>query len=389
VTDPVRYRPTSLEVAWATPLGRAEGLDRLPRVPRDLSAPRRALERSILDALRHPPCVVSFSGGRDSSALLALSVHLARKHGLPEPLPVTLVIVGSAEAEESSWQHAVLQHLGITDWHRIPVTGELDIVGPVADRYLMSAGVVLPFNAHFHDPMFALARAGSLITGFGGDEILGSQTPGRARQVLAGRARPVPRDLLRIGLLAVPPPVRARVLQRRVDVDFEWLTGAGRAQLARTLARHQAHEPSHWGKAVRSWWRGRYRALIEQGLAVVAQAHAAQPVHPFVDPDFLAAMAAVGGATGLGSRQRVLDFLIGDLLPNEVLARTSKAVFDAAMWTSHSRRMIAEWDGSGVDVQLVDVDALRQVWSRARPDARTAALLQQVWLGSQSRQLLP
>jgi tRNA(Ile)-lysidine synthase TilS/MesJ len=46
----------------------------------------RAIARSVLAT---PPCVVAFSGGRDSSALLALLVDEARRAGLPEPVAVT------------------------------------------------------------------------------------------------------------------------------------------------------------------------------------------------------------------------------------------------------------------------------------------------------------
>src|SRR5438128_1990791 len=52
--------------------------------------PRAALDSLIRPALLTPPCVLGFSGGRDSSALLASALDLARREGLPEPIPITL-----------------------------------------------------------------------------------------------------------------------------------------------------------------------------------------------------------------------------------------------------------------------------------------------------------
>ena len=52
--------------------------------------PLAALEEAILPALRRPPCLVSFSGGRDSSCVLAAATRAARREGLQPPVPVTL-----------------------------------------------------------------------------------------------------------------------------------------------------------------------------------------------------------------------------------------------------------------------------------------------------------
>ena len=54
----------------------------------------------MLRALRRPPCLVSFSGGLDSSALLAVATAVARREGLDDPVPATLVVPGSPESDE-------------------------------------------------------------------------------------------------------------------------------------------------------------------------------------------------------------------------------------------------------------------------------------------------
>ncbi|HEY2429742.1 MAG TPA: hypothetical protein VGI06_12480, partial [Acidimicrobiales bacterium] len=83
------YRPSPSEVAWGwVPGWTAPDAD--PGAPAR-SDPRAALEAAILDGLRRPPCIVAFSGGRDSSAVLAVAVDAARRHGLAPPVPLTHV----------------------------------------------------------------------------------------------------------------------------------------------------------------------------------------------------------------------------------------------------------------------------------------------------------
>jgi asparagine synthase (glutamine-hydrolysing) len=61
-------------------------------------------------------------------------------------------------------------------------------------------------------------------------------------------------------------------------------------------------------------------------------------------------------------------------------------VFTGAFWNRHSAAFAAEWDGSGVDPDLVDVAKLRQIWLgvEGSPDFRTFSLLQSAWLATSS-----
>src|SRR5688500_6592886 len=93
---------TPLEVATGLILGTLAGENGFPR-PRRVSA-RVGLERAVLDAVARPPCFVSFSGGRVSSAVLALASHVARTEGLPLPILATNVFPAVALADENRWQ---------------------------------------------------------------------------------------------------------------------------------------------------------------------------------------------------------------------------------------------------------------------------------------------
>jgi hypothetical protein len=72
--------------------------------------------------------------------------------------------------------------------------------------------------------------------------------------------------------------------------------------------------------------------------------------------------------------------LFGDLLPSDVLARRSKAGFDAVFFNRHSRAFARAWDGTGVPEDLIDAEALREHWLGDAPTAQTFTLLQALWL---------
>jgi asparagine synthase (glutamine-hydrolysing) len=75
-----------------------------------------------------------------------------------------------------------------------------------------------------------------------------------------------------------------------------------------------------------------------------------------------------------------LGQLFGEVLPPELLARTTKACFDSAFWTDRSRELAASWDGEGIDTAVVHPERLQDEWSAPEPDAHTYLLLQALWL---------
>lgn len=90
--------------------GWLNGYDPDPFPPDPRVSPRQALEELVSGYLSCPPCLLAFSGSRDSSALLAVVVSVARREGLPLPIPVTLTYPGAAGTDELNWQHLVIDH---------------------------------------------------------------------------------------------------------------------------------------------------------------------------------------------------------------------------------------------------------------------------------------
>jgi asparagine synthetase B (glutamine-hydrolysing) len=375
---PDRYRLRRLERLWAVPYGPDESVGGLPS-PTALG-PREALEHVALAALRRPPCLVSFSGGCDSSAVLAVAAHVARREGLPLPIPATNRFPGLEEADETGWQERVVDHLGLDDWIRLDWTDELEILGPYGTELLRRHGVLVPFNAHFHAPVFELARGGALLTGVGGDEAF--EPPSRTLAALAlHRHRRTPRRRLpRLAFELAPGPVRALVegADMRRFAPFHWIRPSRRLAISLGYASWAAREPTAAAGSVRWWWRNRTLQCNLAAKRVLALAHDVHAAHPFADELFLAALAR--GRAGLWPRRRALHALLGDLLPADVIDRQSKAGFNGAFWGSRSRAFAAAWAGEGVDSDDVDAERLRAEWAKPEPDPHSFALLQHAWL---------
>ncbi len=374
---------SDVDLVYGMPIG----YEPVPALPseRVSSDPVVSMEAVLTRALQRPPCLISFSGGRDSSAMLALAVRVARREGLALPIPATLVIQDSAEAAEDDWQRIMIDHLGLQDWVRISISDELDIVGPVATAALARHGLLWPFNTHFHAPIMERATGGSLVTGFGGDEVALSSETARAEQVLARRRRPHPIDAAVVGLAISPRPVRSWVLRRRAVSStlkpMVWLTDEGRRSVSRAIGVADAAIPLGWSRVLRhAIWRSRYFRTCEHSFAVLAAARNVEVHHPFADRAVLQALAARGGFGGIGSRTDLVRALFGDALPPAVVKRPTKATFDDAMWTSAARQFAQDWSGGGLPSRFVEGDRLRKHWLEPRPHALSSPLLQAAWL---------
>jgi asparagine synthetase B (glutamine-hydrolysing) len=336
--------------------------------------------------LTRAPCVVSFSGGRDSSLVLAVAVDVARRNGLELPIPVTVRPSGDADPEEREWQEAVVRKLGLGDWVRVEIGEELDCVGPEARRLLLRHGVLWPANVHFHLPQLERAEGGSVVTGVGGDEVFSSSGWARVRSVLARRARPEWRDALRLGAATAPAALRKRIAISRNDVELDWLRPAARREVIASVAGEAAEEPVRWRKRF-GWLVGlSYLDVGLRSLDELARDRDVEVHHPLLDPVFVGTLASLPRDRRFVDRSEALSSLFGELLPAGLERRSSKAFFTETLWGAPSRAFVAGWDGSGVDSEIVDVDVLRRRW-QVDGAVGPHSLLQSIWLvGAQAGQ---
>lgn len=370
------YTMDPLEVA----AGWVNGYEQLPMPA--AGTPRQALDDLLLPHLQSSPCLVAFSGGRDSSVLLAAAVALARREGLPVPVPITLSYPDASDADESQWQQLVLTHLGLTNRIVLTVHDEHDPLGPVAAPVLRRHGLIWPPNIAPTLRMLAMARGGTLLTGEGGDEAFGLKRVTPLTKVLKSRGRVSPRVYADVPLALAPAMFRRRSALRG-RYRRPWLNPEVEAELARKDAADVAAFSLH---AARNTWQFATRRSARIGYETVRALGAELDVtyvQAFAEPSLVAAVAATGGFLGWTGRAATMRALFGDLLPREVLERRTKALFANAVFTRYTREFARKWDGTGVDTTLVNPEALRDNWLLPTPHAPSMSLLQQAWLAGQ------
>ena len=374
-------RLTPLESAIDIAVGEEPSAPGLPD-SNSSPTPLEALEQVLLTALNRPPCMIDFSGGRDSSILLAVATRVARREGLPLPIPATNIFPGRPDTYESEWQELVVRHLELTEWHRRTIGDEFDLLGPYAQMVMGRHGLVSPSTAYGFLSSFRDAAGGTCVTGLDGDGIFGTWTTWRPWAVLRGGIHPEPRDALRIAKIFAPGPARRAWVRHRSALGVTWLLPEAKAELEHAWRSWWASEPVRWNDRVAWWVRSRLIVVLKQATALLADDTDVRLLHPFLEPAFLAALSRAGGWSGFGDRPAAMRMLFGDLLPREVLERGEKAEFTAVYWTDRAKSFAAEWTGTGVPLDLVDPAALQATWTSERPDARSALLLQAAWLAT-------
>jgi hypothetical protein len=338
-------------------------------VPPGTGNPLEALEAAVLPALQRAPCLVSFSGGLDSSLVLAVAARAARRAGLPDPVPCTWRVAGAPAAEESGWQHEVVRTLDIAEWQVLQTEDDLDLIGPVASRLLARHDVQHPANLHLHLPLVELAAGGSLLTGVGGD------------QVLSGWRRPAHHTWSRRWKNRVPAPWRAVGHQLR-DRPLPWLRPHLEHRVWSAHLAELAAEPVRTVERVP--WHARRRSLRlgTAALGRLADDHDVRLVNPLLDHGFVAALARLGGDRPAASRLETIAAVAGDALPAVVHRSRPKARFREVFFREPTRQFVRSWDGTGVDPALVDLAALRRLWSAWPVPPGTAGLVQQAYRAS-------
>ncbi|GAB3022503.1 hypothetical protein GCM10011376_27970 [Nocardioides flavus (ex Wang et al. 2016)] len=381
VVDYCRPSPFEVATSWVHGLTSVQALD-----PRRVESPRAALEALVLAALEQPPCFVAFSGGRDSSALLAVATQVARRDGLPDPVPFTELYPGVPESDESEWQHLVMAHLGLRDWVRLSFPAGNDLLGSAAQDSLRARGLLWPVALHAKPAVLSqLGRAGSIVTGEGGDEVLGRRRGAQVSRLWRRPARALrAHDLRAAGSAAAPRSYRSRRARAHLESSNmqPWLRPAARERHHRLLAADIAAEPLGAPRSLEWLLTRRAAAVASHNYAVLAAEHGLVMHEPLLDLRFVGALARSAGTWGYASRTEAMRALVGDLLPDVVIARRTKAYFNRAFIGAETRAFAESWDGSGLAPDLVDVDVLRAEWLSDFPSAISTPPLHAAWLAT-------
>jgi Asparagine synthase len=366
-----------VELALGTPLGVVPGALTLPSCS---LSPRAELERIIDGHFASGRQVfVCFSGGRDSSAVLALAVQVARSRGDPLPIPVTLRFPDHPESDESRWQDLVIEHLGLTEWIVID-RPDADLLDPTITQMLAEFGLFYPAQIGSYLPIVAAAARGIVLTGEGGDESFGGWQLRPAAHPLAWGPLSAAKAVAVAMLSHGPAPTKRWYRQR--SRPFPWLTDAGRSAVDSALDDAAESEPFAWHRYLAWAFARRSWHLAQHTLEIVGQTSGCAIAHPLAEPTLLAALSSAWSRRGPADRTDVMEAVVGDLLPRRVIERDDKAVLAAVFIGARSRAFIERWDGSGVDQEWVDAQALRDVWARQYPYAGSFNLLHQAWLAT-------
>jgi asparagine synthase (glutamine-hydrolysing) len=342
------------------------------------AGPRSTLEALLLEALNRPPCIVAFSGGRDSSAILAEATRVARAHGLEDPIAFTLRFGEAPRTDETAWQEIVMKHLGLSEWSTRQVTNELDALGPIGLRVLQRHGIHWPPNIHTFELLLEPAAGGSLVTGNGGDELFSEWFGHRFSLLRRAKALPRRADLKPLATSLLPTPV----LSRRPRFQLPWLRPVAARKVARKLARGVKEYERDWREANEKRLHSRYVELALGATGAMADSTDVQLVEPFFDPRYVRAVYRDAPPEGYESRTAAMERHFADVLPPELPGRPAKAMFTEVFAGPETRRFAEGWGGEGVDPELVDAEELRRQWLSPRPDVRTLVPLQAAWLGS-------
>lgn len=374
-------RSTPLEVAS----GWAYGLKPEKPMPAVSATPREMLDNAIRPALQSGRCYVTFSGGRDSSAVLAAATSLARREDLPLPIPVTKTYPDIPDTDESDWQQLVIDHLGLTDWIRLEFRdGESDLLGAAARKSLKKNGLMWPPALQTQSTVYEHLQEGCLLTGEGGDAVFGMRrvTP----LTVMRRRRRFDRLVVTEALKGVlPRPARRALSARREHSSLlrPWLRPDALKQHAKLAAADDAERPLRYDHG--TWFLGRQRfwSVADTNQREAAAEYGIRTADPLLDPGFLAALAEFGGAWGFTGRTAAMRALFSDVLPAAVLARKTKAAFNRAFTGPGTLGFAESWDGTGVDTDLVDPEVLRTLWHSTSPTTPAGMLLHSAWLASE------
>lgn len=337
-------------------------------------APSGVISEVMLELLQRNRVAIGFSGGIDSSGLLCLAAHLARTHGLPEPIAVTARYPKAPQSDEVEWQESVIAHLSLDEWIKVELDDDVDLVGPEAAIGLLEEGVRWPPLTHVKQPLFRQVPGCIYVTGDGGDEITTTTQAASVKLLITRKVGFRP---------AVVAAAASQLVPALFDRDREprypeWIRREARHELRALVEPVRLGGEYRWRQALEHRTNAPWALRGHHGLVRHAARHDVELVQPLTDRRVIRSMLWAGGRLGFGDRSLAARALFSDLLPRSTAKRRTKADFGEAVLNTHTAAFIDSWDGTGAPA-WVDAEVFRAALV-AGGTYDCAALLQYLWL---------
>jgi len=295
-----------------------------PLLDRPLDDPAEELRTSLARLLQSGPVSIAFSGGLDSALLLVAAVEVARREGLPLPVPVSLRFDDAPEANETEYQRGMIEELGLDQWCIVRVEpGELDYAGSTATHVRQRLGLHWPPATHLMVPLLRASRGTTLVHGQGGDELfVGWRTwPGLwARRKVPSRGHRVLRGWIRERGGHTDAVVRAL---RHPLPRAAWLTSRGRVRAGRWTLRSIAIEPGTRPEYLRWRFRSERWRAFQATMSAVSGSEGVPIAFPLADASFVEALARTSSFHEL-PRDAVYESLSRGRIPVHLLRRVGR-----------------------------------------------------------------
>ncbi len=350
-----------------------------------LRAARRTGRGSLWDALcveiesslDDRPVYVEFSGGCDSSVVLAAAAAVCRRVGHADPVPVTFRFPEYPETDESSFQDTVVEALGLTAWQCFE-SPDMELLGGPSRAAQRSLGVAWPPQVFTRAAIWSELEPGVLLTGEGGDEVLGPPLFNPLRSVAsAARRRDAAAAAQAARLAVMGSSQRARLIVSGNPLGWEvpWLSPELRQEVFALAAHEAAQEPIRRTSWARWYLRAPSVHRMESNLRWFGASFGLDVRCPLMAPAVVWAAVDVVPPYRRRTRTQLLHAAFADTVPGVVRSRTSKIHLTRPFFGGSTKAFAAHWDGSGLPPGI-DAEWLRHEWLTSdEPHAGSAMLL--------------
>jgi asparagine synthetase B (glutamine-hydrolysing) len=342
---------------------------------------------AITEQLTDQPVYVEFSGGCDSSLVLSAALKSCRDAQHAPPIPITFRYPLIPETNETVYQEAVFEYLGINNGRVFEITNEFDLLGPSARNGLKAFGLVCPALPLVRADLMRQLEPGLVLSGEGGDESLGPRRAGGAvravRALKRGRLRGFAGNVM---TSLMPLPLRRHWIRRGSDLSLEWISPQEHERYNAEIVEWWTAEPLRPSRFAEFYLTRPGTQVTVHQVGEVMRWCGHRYGAPLMEQHFVHAVGDLTPLTKLQDRRRILNHHFTSNLPEVVLNRIDKKFFQAAFFNTYAKEFARSWSGQISD-DCIDGAKLKAHWLQDDSNnvwSPTFLLLQKAWLESQA-----